>query len=56
MLPLVLIKRKGFTKSPINNPGNIAIRAAINPINTGDIFYITGNDGNMYMQKIIRHI
>lgn len=44
-------KEKGFTKSPINNPGNIAIRAAINPINTGDIFYITGNDGNMYYAK-----
>ncbi len=44
-------KEKGFTKAPINNPGNMAIKAAINPINTGDIFYITGNDGNMYYAK-----
>lgn len=44
-------KERGFTKSPINNPGNVAIRAAINPINTGDIYYITGNDGLMYYAK-----
>ncbi len=44
-------KERGFTKSPINNPGNVAIKAAINPINTGDIYYITGNDGLMYYAK-----
>lgn len=44
-------KERGFTKSPINNPGNIAIKAAINPIDTGNIYYITGNDGLMYYAK-----
>ncbi|MEN9338586.1 MAG: hypothetical protein RI945_311, partial [Candidatus Parcubacteria bacterium] len=44
-------KNKGFTKTPINNPGLIAIKAALNPIKTGYIYYITGNDGNMYYAK-----
>lgn len=44
-------KHNGFTSTPINNPGLVAIRAAINPINTGDIYYITGNDGKMYYAK-----
>lgn len=44
-------KEKGFTKTPINNPGIIAIRSAINPINTGNIFYITGNNGITYYAK-----
>lgn len=41
-------KERGFTKTPINNPGLVAIRAAISPINSGNIYYITGNDGKMY--------
>ncbi len=44
-------KNKGFTKTPINNPGLVAIKAAMNPIKTGYIYYITGNDGNMYYAK-----
>ena len=44
-------KIKGFTKNPINNPGEVALRSAIDPINTGNIFYITGNDGKMYYAK-----
>ncbi len=44
-------KVKGFTTTPINNPGLVAIRAAINPINTGDIYYLTGKDGKMYYAK-----
>ncbi|MFO0743650.1 MAG: endolytic transglycosylase MltG [Candidatus Paceibacterota bacterium] len=41
-------KNKGFTKSPINNPGMMAIKAALNPIKTGYLYYITGKDGEMY--------
>ena len=41
-------KNKGFTKSPINNPGMMAIKAALNPIKTGYLYYITGRDGEMY--------
>lgn len=44
-------KNKGLTKTPINNPGLVAIRSAISPINTGAIYYITGKDGNMYYAK-----
>ncbi len=44
-------KTRGLTKNPINNPGAIAIASAINPINTGNIYYITGNDGKMYYAK-----
>lgn len=44
-------KEKGFTDSPIDNPGILAIKAAINPINTNDIYYITGNDGIMHYAK-----
>ncbi|MDQ1281782.1 MAG: Endolytic murein transglycosylase [Patescibacteria group bacterium] len=44
-------KTKGFTKNPINNPGMVALRSAIDSINTGNIYYITGNDGNMYYAK-----
>ncbi|MBP9765786.1 MAG: endolytic transglycosylase MltG [Candidatus Pacebacteria bacterium] len=44
-------KIKGMTKNPINNPGAIAIKSAIDPISTGNIYYITGNDGKMYYAK-----
>lgn len=44
-------KIKGMTKNPINSPGAIAIRAAIDPVSTGNIYYITGNDGKMYYAK-----
>lgn len=41
-------KVKGLTKTPINNPGLVAIKAALNPIQTGYLYYITGKDGQMY--------
>lgn len=44
-------KKQGFTDAPINNPGMVAIKAAIDPINTGNIYYITGNDGIMHYAK-----
>lgn len=44
-------KERGFTDTPINNPGIMAIRATINPINLGYIYYITGNDGKNYYAK-----
>lgn len=44
-------KTKGLTKNPINNPGIVALKSAIDSINTGNIYYITGNDGNMYYAK-----
>ncbi|MEI6353023.1 MAG: endolytic transglycosylase MltG [Candidatus Nomurabacteria bacterium] len=44
-------KIKGFTKSPINNPGLVAINATLNPTQTGYLYYITGRDGEMYYAK-----
>ncbi len=41
----------GLPKKPINNPGLSAINAVRNPIKTEYIYYITGNDGNMYYAK-----
>lgn len=44
-------KEKGFTKTPINNPGIVAIRSVLTPINFDYIYYITGNDGINYYAK-----
>lgn len=44
-------KQKGLPKSPINNPGLTAIDAALHPIETPYLFYLTGNDGQMYYSK-----
>lgn len=44
-------KEKGFPEIPINNPGLIALSAVNNPVATDYLYYITGNDGNMYYAK-----
>ncbi len=44
-------KHKGLPSVPINNPGLTAIDAALHPTITPYLFYITGNDGNMYYAK-----
>jgi UPF0755 protein len=44
-------KQKGLPKNPINNPGLTAIDAVLHPTETPYLFYITGNDGNMYYAK-----
>lgn len=44
-------KTKGLPKEPINNPGLTAIKAVLNPIQTDYLYYVTGNDGNMYYSK-----
>lgn len=41
-------KVRGLPKNPINNPGLVAIQAVLNPTMTPYLYYITGNDGNMY--------
>ncbi len=42
---------KGLPPGPINNPGFGAIRAAVNPIKTDYLYFLTGNDGGMYYAK-----
>jgi UPF0755 protein len=44
-------KTKGLPKEPINNPGLISIGAAISPVYTEYLYYITGKDGSMYYAK-----
>lgn len=44
-------KQKGLPKNPINNPGLTAIDAVLHPAKTEYLFYITGNDGQMYYAK-----
>mgnify|MGYP006367988191 CR=1 FL=1 len=44
-------KQRGLPFMPINNPGLVAINAALTPIKTAYLYYITGNDGKMYYAK-----
>ncbi len=44
-------KEKGLPRNPINNPGLTAIDAVLHPTSNPYLFYITGNDGNMYYAK-----
>ena len=41
----------GAPNVPINNPGLDAINAVRQPTKTSYLYYITGNDGNMYYAK-----
>jgi UPF0755 protein len=38
----------GLPPGPISNPGIESLRAAIDPVKTEYLFYLTGNDGSMY--------
>lgn len=57
-------KQKGLPFMPINNPGLVALSAALSPTKTEYLYYITGNDGKMYYAKtfiehrrnIIKHL
>ena len=39
---------KGLPPTPISSPGIDAISAALNPIKTNYIYFLSDNDGNMY--------
>jgi len=41
----------GLPEEPINNPGILSIQAAIHPTSTPYLYYLTGDDGNMYYSK-----
>ncbi len=41
----------GLPKGPINNPGQEAIEASLNPTKTNYLYFLTGNDGKMYYSK-----
>ncbi len=42
---------KGLPPTPINNPGLDALLAAVTPIKTDYLYFLTGNDGKMYYAK-----
>jgi UPF0755 protein len=43
--------KKGLPTIPLNNPGLVAIDAALHPTETKYLFYLTGKDGKMYYAK-----
>jgi UPF0755 protein len=42
---------QGLPEAPINNPGLLSIKAALNPTTTPYLYYLTGNDGKMRYAK-----
>jgi len=42
---------KGLPPTPINNPGINALLAAVTPIKTDYLYFLTGDDGKMYYAK-----
>ncbi len=46
----ITYKERGIPR-PINNPGLTALRAALSPIKSPYLFYLTGKDGSMYYAK-----
>lgn len=44
-------KNKGLPFQSVNNPGLIALFAALNPISSDYLYYITGKDGTMHYAK-----
>jgi len=42
---------KGLTPTPISNPGIDSIKAAANPMETKNFYFLTGRDGKMYYAK-----
>ena len=44
-------KVKGLPFMPLNNPGLVAINAALHPISSEYLYYLTGKDGKMYYSK-----
>lgn len=51
--PYNIYKHPGLPPGPIGNPGIDSIRATINPIDTGNIYYLTGSDGTFHYSKTL---
>jgi UPF0755 protein len=41
-------RHRGLPPTPISNPGLESIRASLYPESTENLFFLTGQDGNMY--------
>lgn len=46
--------RKGLTPTPISNPGIQALRAAAFPAATKNLYFLTGDDGEMYYAQTLK--
>lgn len=44
---------KGLPPTPISNPGDVSIEAALTPTKSEYLYYITGDDGKMYYAKTL---
>ena len=42
---------RGLPPTPISNPGLVSIEAALNPTTTPYLYFLTGDDGEMYYSK-----
>lgn len=42
---------KGLPPTPINNPGEVSLLAAVTPTKTDYLYYLTGTDGHMHYAK-----
>jgi UPF0755 protein len=51
--PYNLYKHVGLPPAPIANPGLAAIKATINPIQTDDLYYLTGDDGEFHFAETL---
>ncbi len=51
--PYNIYKKSGLPPGPIGNPSIDSIRAALSPIDTGNLFYLTGFDGKFYYAKTL---
>ncbi len=49
--PYNTYQHKGLMPGPIGNPGIVSIKAALTPIESDYLFYLTGRDGKMYYAK-----
>ena len=50
-------RMRGLPPTPINNPGEISLHAAVTPIQTPYLYYLTGSDGLMhYATTFAQHI
>lgn len=49
--PYNTYQHKGLPPGPISNPGLEALKAAVNPIKTSYLYYLTGSDGTMHYSR-----